>query len=84
MFVIFEVQLSVCPCNCLVASGLVGMDLPCTWNSERGHWKESEAPFFIPGEVQLFSVCSEEQQSSDTQSQSIIECRKMNLNGVRV
>ncbi|EPR61345.1 ICE family protease (caspase) p20 domain-containing protein [Toxoplasma gondii GT1] len=42
-----------------------GLDLPFTWNSPKWRWDEETNPFYVLGDVQMFSGCQDDQTSAD-------------------
>ncbi|CBZ51357.1 hypothetical protein NCLIV_044210 [Neospora caninum Liverpool] len=42
-----------------------GLDLPFTWNTPKWRWEEETNPFYVLGDVQMFSGCQDDQTSAD-------------------
>ncbi|PHJ20101.1 ice family protease p20 domain-containing protein [Cystoisospora suis] len=42
-----------------------GLDLPFTWNTPKWRWDEEVNPFYVLGDVQMFSGCEDDQTSAD-------------------
>ncbi|PFH35996.1 ICE family protease (caspase) p20 domain-containing protein [Besnoitia besnoiti] len=42
-----------------------GLDLPFTWNTPKWRWDEETNPFYVLGDVQMFSGCADDETSAD-------------------
>ncbi|KAL8431928.1 hypothetical protein Efla_002765 [Eimeria flavescens] len=48
-----------------------GLDLPFVWSQEEFKWREETNPFYVLGDVQLFSGCEDTQTSADLRGEGL-------------